>query len=141
MHPAKQYFEKFLELYERIDDPSYVGRFEHFERWYEYTSDLPGSWYLQVIQQIFKENRFAQGSFVGLGHRLNLRDIVCPVYLLAGASDDITPAEQVFGAEPLLGTPPSQIHKETAQGGHIGLFMGHQVLRENWTRIARWLAG
>lgn len=27
MHPAKQYFDKFVELYDHIDDPSYVSRF------------------------------------------------------------------------------------------------------------------
>ena len=61
MHPATQYFDKFADLYEHIDDPSYVARFEHFERWYEYTINLPGSWYLQVIREIFKENQLATG--------------------------------------------------------------------------------
>ena len=140
MHPATQYFDKFADLYEQIDDPSYVARFEHFERWYEYTINLPGSWYLQVIREMFKENQLATGRFVGLGKRLSLKRITCPVYLLAGASDDITPKEQVFAAEKLLGTPPTQISKEIAEGGHIGLFMGHKVLQENWTRIATWLA-
>ncbi len=77
--------------------------------------------------------------FVGLGRRLSLTDIMSQVYLLAGASDDITPAAQVFGAERLLGTAPEQIRKETAQGRHIGLFMDRTVLAENWVRIAKWL--
>ena len=139
MHPVQQYVEKFSELYEHVEDPSYVARFERFERWYENTIDLPGAWYLQVIRQLFKENRLAKGTFLGLGHRLDLKSITCPVYLLAGASDDITPKEQVFGAEPLLGTPPEEIRKDIAEGGHIGLFMGHRVLKENWSRIAPWL--
>jgi poly(3-hydroxybutyrate) depolymerase len=140
MHPATQYFDKFADLYEHIDNPSYVARFEHFERWYEYTINLPGSWYLQVIREIFKENRLANGEFVGLGQRLSLKSITCPAYLLAGARDDITPKEQVFAAEKLMGTPPSEIQKEIAEGGHIGLFMGCKVLQHNWVRIAGWLS-
>ncbi len=139
MHPEKQYFEKFVDLYEHIDDPKYVKRFETFERWYEYTIDLPGKWYLQVIKELFKENRLFKGKFVGLGRRLDLRDIKCPVYLLAGEKDDITPKEQVFNAEKRLGTPKSRIVKDIAAGGHIGLFMGSKPLRENWPKIAKWI--
>lgn len=140
MHPVKQYLEKFVDLYEHVGDPSYVGRFERFERWYEHTIDLPGAWYLQVIQKLFKENQLAKGLFVALGKRLDLKDITCPVYLLAGDHDDITPKEQVFAAEALLGTQPVDIRKDLVKGGHIGLFMGRKVLRENWGRIAQWLS-
>ncbi len=138
MHPAEQYAEKFVDLYEHVEDPSYVDRFENFERWYECTLDLPGTWYLQVIHELFKGNRFAKGEFVGLGKRLNLKDVTCPAYLLAGESDDITPKEQVFNAEKLLGS--REVKKALAKGGHIGLFMGHKVLAENWPPIARFLA-
>lgn len=139
MHPEKQYVEKFADLYEHIDDPKYVKRFETFERWYEYTVDLPGRWYLQVIKELFKENRLFKGKFVGLGKRLRLRDIRCPVYLLAGEKDDITPKEQVFNAEKRLGTPKNRVVKDIAAGGHIGLFMGSTPLRENWPKIAKWI--
>jgi poly(3-hydroxyalkanoate) synthetase len=56
--------------------------------------DLPGRWYLQVITQIFKENRLAKGKFIGLGRQLNLHDITCAAYLLAGADAiDLTSCE------------------------------------------------
>lgn len=139
MHPEKQYFEKYAELYEHIDDPKFVKRFETFERWYEYTLNLPGRWYLQVIRELFKENRFFKGKFVGLGKRLDLKDITCPVYLLAGKRDDITPKEQVFNAEKRLGTPKNKIVRDLAEGGHIGLFMGSKPLSDNWSKIAAWV--
>lgn len=76
---------------------------------------------------------------MGLGKRLDLRDIKCPVYLMAGEKDDITPKEQVFNAEKRLGAAKSRIVKDIAAGGHIGLFMGSKPLRENWPRIANWI--
>jgi poly(3-hydroxyalkanoate) synthetase len=100
----------------------------------------PGRWYLQAIRELFKENRLAKGEFVGLGRRLNLKSVVCPVYLLAGESDDITTKEQVFAAESLVGTPKGRIEKKLVPGGHIGLFMGSRTLKETWPTIARWLA-
>lgn len=139
MHPDVQYFGKYVDLYEHIDDPEYIRKHEDFEAWYENPIDLPGRWYLQAVEQLFKENRLAKGQFVGLGKTLSLGDIHCPVTLLAGESDDITTSEQVFNADQYLGTPASDIVKLLAPGGHIGLFMGSRTLREYWPGIAQWL--
>jgi len=138
MHPEKQW-EKYFDLYEHIEDKNYIQRTETFERWYENPINLPGAFYLQCVQQLFKENRLARGEFIGLNKRLSLKDITCPVYLLAGEADDITPKEQVFDAEKYLGTPKDQIVKVLAPGGHIGLFMGTEALAEYWPQVAQWI--
>lgn len=109
----------------------YVKRTENFERWYEYTINLPGRWYLQAVRQLFKENLFVRGKFVGLGKTVDPRSITCPLYLLAGEQDDITPKEQVFNAEQYFGTAKTRVMKDLAKGGHIGLFMGTKALSEN----------
>jgi poly(3-hydroxyalkanoate) synthetase len=125
MHPEQHYIHDDIDLYEHIGDPAYLAKVETFKSWYENPIDLPGRWYLQVITWLFKENRLAKGDFVGLGRKLDLRNITCPVYLLAGAADDITTPEQVA---------------ETVPGGHIGLFMAARNLKEHWPAIARWIA-
>jgi polyhydroxyalkanoate depolymerase len=139
MHPGEQYVQKHIDLYERIDDPAFLEKTETFESWYENPLDLPGRWYLQVIRSIFKDNLFARGEFVALGRKLNLKTITCPVYLLAGETDDITPQAQVFAAEHLVGAPAHRIVKRLAPGGHIGLFMGSSTLRGVWPDIAKWI--
>lgn len=141
MHPEEHYVDKYISLYEHIDDKDYVTRTENFERWYEYTLNLPGRWYLQVVRELFKANNFAKGHFEALGVRLDPKDITCPTYLLAGERDDITPKEQVFRAKELFGTPQDKIKVDLATGGHIGLFMGRGALTQNWPKIAAWLKG
>ncbi|GLU30642.1 alpha/beta fold hydrolase [Trinickia caryophylli] len=140
MHPEQHYVTEHLDLYEHMDDPVYLKKEEAFQSWYEHPIDLPGRWYMQAIVQLFKENRLAKGQFVALGKRLQLSAITCPVYLLAGESDDITTKEQVFDAEKYLGTPPARIVKRLVPGGHIGLFMGSKTLADAWPEIARWVA-
>jgi poly(3-hydroxyalkanoate) synthetase len=140
MHPEQHYIQDHIDLYEHIDDPAYLAKEETFESWYENPIDLPGRWYLQVITQLFKENRLAKGEFVGLGRKLNLRNITCPTYLLAGASDDITTPEQILDAANYIGTPRDRVVQETVPGGHIGLFMGATTLKEHWPPIAQWIA-
>ncbi|KVM05614.1 esterase [Burkholderia ubonensis] len=140
MHPDQHYLAEHVDLYEHIDDPDYLRKQEAFASWYESPIDLPGRWYLQAIVQLFKENRLAKGTFVALGRTLNLKDVTCPVYLLAGEADDITTPEQVFDALKYLGTPAAQVTSRLVPGGHIGLFMGSRTLKDAWPDIAAWIA-
>jgi polyhydroxyalkanoate depolymerase len=139
MHPDEQYGNKYLALYKNIEDKNYVTRTGKFESWYENAIDLPGTYYLQVVQQLFKENRFAKGEFIGLGRRLALADIDIPLFLLAGKDDDITTPEQVFSAAALVSTPAEKIVQKLVPGGHIGLFMGTQTLRTVWPGVVDWI--
>jgi poly(3-hydroxyalkanoate) synthetase len=95
------------------------------------------SFLLQAIRELFKENRLVRGEFVALGSTIRLADIRCPLTLLAGENDDITPAEQVLSTAMVVGTPPDRIVRDIAPGGHIGLFMGRRAVADNWRRIAR----
>ncbi|MGH8747429.1 MAG: alpha/beta fold hydrolase [Burkholderiales bacterium] len=140
MHAEQQYVDKYLDLYRHIEDKCYIKRTEQFERWYENPIDLPGRYYLQAIEQLFKENRLAKGEFVALGRKLDLKTIRVPLYLLAGAQDDITTKEQAFNAASLVGTAARDIEKKLVPGGHIGLFMGARTLAEAWPGIGRWIA-
>jgi poly(3-hydroxyalkanoate) synthetase len=137
MHPEQHYVQEHIDLYEHIDDPAWLRKAEDFDRWYENPLDLPGRWYLQVIDHLFKRNDLAHGRFVGLGRRLQLEQVRCPLYLLAGESDDITPHEQVFAAERLMRS--GDVQQRVVPGGHVGLFMGARTLREAWPGIAGWL--
>ncbi len=140
MDPAQHYLKKYVDLYRHIDDAAYLRAQERFASWYESPIDLPGRVYLQVVDRLFKQNQLVRDEFVALGKKLTLLDVRCPVYLLAGKDDDITPWEQVFYAEQYLGTPKDRIVKTLAPGGHIGLFMGHAALADDWPRIGTWIA-
>jgi poly(3-hydroxybutyrate) depolymerase len=94
---------------------------------------------LQAIKQLFKENRLAKDKFVGLGRELDLRNITCPVYLLAGAADDTTTRSMYSMLPNISIRPKSRIPRETVPGGHIGLFMGTKTLQECWPEIAGWI--
>jgi len=139
MNPEQHMMNKFLSIYEYIDDPEYRQRNAAFERWYLNLVDVPGRLYLQMIDQIFKNNLFAKGEILALGQNAKLQSIVCPVYLLAGSADDVAPKEQVFGVAGLLGTPANLVIKDLASSGHMGLFIGSRAIRENWSKIAIWL--
>ena len=121
--------------------PSEVRRLEaRFLDWYKYTVDLPGTYFLQMVEQVYKENRLATGRFVALGQRIELEKVNCPIYLLAARDDDVVAPQQVFAAVRLVGTVGQDIQQATAPCPHLGMFMGRATLTQVWPDIARWLA-
>jgi poly(3-hydroxyalkanoate) synthetase len=113
---------------------------ERFARWHAETLDLPGVFYLETVEKIFRENQLAKGSFVALGREVQLSKLTIPVFLLAGGDDEIVPQAQAMATASLLGTPPGLIASEIAPCGHLGLFIGRTTLAVAWRRVAQWLS-
>ena len=112
---------------------------DRFERWDRATLDLPGTYYLEVTDWVFRQNLIAKGDFVALGRRIDLDEVRVPVFLLAGADDIVVPRDQAFATAPLLGTRPAWLERACEPCGHLSLFMGRNCLSRSWRRIARWL--
>ena len=110
-----------------------------FRNWNAWTIDMPGTYYLEVIEKLYKRNELATGAFVALGQRIDLSRLRLPIYLLAGNADEVVTAEQLFAVTRLVRTPPEYLREEVAPSNHLGLFMGKRTLEEYWPRIAAWL--
>jgi poly(3-hydroxyalkanoate) synthetase len=113
---------------------------EAFLRWQRQPLDLPGPYFLEVFDWLFRENRIAAGRFRALGRLIDLRELRCPLFLLAGDRDPIAPAGQVLAAATLTGTGPHDVETAIAPCGHLALFVGQDTLKNIWPRIARWLS-
>ncbi|HEY0507708.1 MAG TPA: alpha/beta fold hydrolase [Blastococcus sp.] len=121
-----------LQLLENVDDPEHVERYRVFEDWFKHTQDIPGAFYLWLVEHLFHRNELITGQLVVDGRRADLAHITCPLFLLAGARDHITPPAQLFAAAVAVGTPSDDVVQRTSAGGHLGLFTGRQALTEDW---------
>ncbi|MGY1710477.1 alpha/beta fold hydrolase [Geodermatophilus sp. SYSU D00758] len=127
--------ERQLQLLTHLDDPDHVARYREFEDWFKHTQDVAGAFYLWIVQHLFRDNELVRGELVVGGERVDLARITCPLHLLGGATDHITPPAQVFAAAAHVGTPPGDVRTATTAGGHLGLFMGTEALRDHWPVI------
>jgi len=113
---------------------------EAYALWERRLLDLPGVYYRQVFELLYRDNRLAAGTFPALGRIADLSRVASPLYLLAGAQDQVSPPAQVFAAAELLGASRTDVTAALADCAHCALFMGARTLAEEWPRIARWLA-
>ena len=124
-----------IELLLHLDDDAHVARYCKFEDWFKHTQDVPGEFYLWIIRHLFRDNGLIDGAIKVAGRRVDLANISMPLCLLAGAIDHITPPDQVFAVAAYTSTPPELVRRHVSTGGHLGLFMGHEALREHWPPI------
>jgi poly(3-hydroxybutyrate) depolymerase len=121
-----------IELLWNLEDPDHVARYSEFEDWFKYTQDVPGAFYLWIVRHLFRDNALIGGELEIGGQRVDLANLNMPLTLLAGATDHITPPDQVFALAEYASTPPELEHRRITTGGHLGLFMGHEALHEHW---------
>ena len=124
-----------MQLLANLDDVAHRERYREFEDWFKHTQAIPGAFYLWIVEHLFRDNALIAGELEVRGEHVELGRIECPLNLLAGAADHITPPDQVFALADYATTPSEQIVRETTAGGHLGLFMGHEALRDHWPRL------
>jgi poly(3-hydroxyalkanoate) synthetase len=132
MHPATHVAEH-LNVYRHVNDREYLDHFGDFYDWYFHPVDLPGTLYLWAVEHLFVKNELFTGELEVAGKTVSLRSITCPVFLLGGDEDDITPWQQVHNMRYAVGS--SLVRWYLAPAGHIGLFIGRQSQAEYWTPI------
>jgi poly(3-hydroxyalkanoate) synthetase len=129
--------ERFIHLYQTMHDEHAVTRFKQMKNWYDYAQNIPGTFYLWLVEHLFRDNELIHDKLVVGGKRLMMKDITCPVFLLGGKRDHITPPVQVTNLKNFVGTPADKIYEYVVPAGHIGLFMGKDILRSTWSVIGR----
>jgi poly(3-hydroxyalkanoate) synthetase len=135
LKPFERLFFNYAALYLNLDDAAYVKRYQDLRNWYRLNKNVAGDLYLEVVRDLFKENKLARGELTLRGRRVDLSSIRCPIHLLAGTRDHITPAEQVWALEAIAKDAPVTRHEVDA--GHIGVFMGRGALTTVWPEIAK----
>lgn len=140
LEPAGE-FKRLTELLGNAHDEIQLAHYTKFADWFEHTQDISGAFYLWVVKHLFAHNRLVKGTLRVAGERVDLGRIHCPIYLIAGDRDHITPAEQVWALEEHVSTDPADITRRLASAGHLGLFMGHHALQEHWAVVLADIAG
>ncbi|MBI5440455.1 MAG: alpha/beta fold hydrolase, partial [Deltaproteobacteria bacterium] len=135
MNPVERFMEDPWKLWQNIDDERFVNRHRRFRNWYEWTQDLPGRFYLQVVGELFQENRLVRGKFSALGRSVRLDEIRCPVSTIGGTHDDITLQEQLEAVAAHVSS--SRVRHRMVEAGHIGIFMASKVIRDVWPRLIK----
>lgn len=124
-----------MNLFNQVDDDTSVKRNHEFQSWYHRYHPVPGKMYLDIVEQLFKGNRLIKGELTILDRTVDLKAITNPLVLIGGTADDITPPPQVMAMKQYVSS--KQIEEILVPAGHIGVFMGSDIIKNYWPSILK----
>lgn len=135
MNPVDRFLGDDLNLFNHGDDTEYVQRHTKFQAWYKRYQTVPGLMYLQIVHQLFQENRLIKRKLKILDRVVDLKTITQPLVLIGGLNDDITPPAQVMAMKDYVSS--KAIDEILVPAGHIGVFMGSDIIKNYWPGILK----
>jgi len=106
-----------------------IKKWEHNNSWHDDQQDLAGTWFMEIMEWHFRDNRIYNGTFPKiLGGDVNLNRIKCPVFLFAGGVDNITSTRQVLDMAYVVGSTEIQ-SKIFEDDGHTNAFNRESSLK------------
>jgi len=141
MKPVQNYFLKYVNFFEKMDDPGFVENYFAMEKWTNDNIPVAGETFREFVKKLYQRNELVKGEF-----RLNpeddepvqLRRITCPLMLLTAKADHLVPPSQTEGIVPYVGS--TDVNPLSIDAGHIGLAVSTKAHKKFWPEATQWLA-
>jgi polyhydroxyalkanoate synthase len=113
------------------------------ERWALDEVPLPGKLVSQLIEWLYRENRFCQGNLTIGGKRIGPRNISVPTLAVANTGDDVAPLDSIKPFIDAMHTQDVRIIQYPGEIGvclqHLGILIGRQAHARVWPEIFSWM--
>ncbi|TNF31107.1 MAG: alpha/beta fold hydrolase [Deltaproteobacteria bacterium] len=115
----------------------FVHKFCYMERWINDNVSFPAKTYTKYINELYRENRLANGTFTLNEQLIDLSAITCPVLCFTAKGDDIVPPPSAELLIDLVSSKKTR-HVELG-GGHIGCVVSNRHQKVLWSELDEWL--
>jgi poly(3-hydroxybutyrate) depolymerase len=128
MHIIDRYIVDHQRLWNATGNDESYAKIMLERAWYENPQDIPGAWYLEAVDNLFRKNKLVSGELYIDGRRVVLERITCPIDVINGDQDEITHIPHCFALADYVSTPAHLITRTVLEGvGHIGSFVSSSV--------------
>ena len=115
------------------------------ERWAFDEVALPGRLVSEIIEWLYRENRFCRGS-LRIGERvIGPADLTSPTLAVASTADSVAPPDSVRPIGAALGSERFRVMEHPGETGvglqHLGILVGRQAHAKVWPKITEWIRG
>jgi polyhydroxyalkanoate synthase len=138
LKPVENYIGSYLTLWHNLDNPRLVESWHAMNTWVTDLIPMAGATYLQLIKELYRENRLIQGKMIIRGERVDLSRIRANLLNVIALADHISPPCQSESIMTKVSSQDQLLLK--VKGGHIGMMAGSGAMKYTWPHIDTWLA-
>jgi polyhydroxyalkanoate synthase len=126
-----------------IDDPNAVTTQMRVERWALDEFPLPGRFFEEVVEQLYREDRFLRGALLVNGRVAGPAALAMPLLSVVRPSSLIIPPQSVLPLHDIAPSRRQQLLRYDGDRGvslqHVGVLVGETAHRRIWPAILRWI--
>jgi polyhydroxyalkanoate synthase subunit PhaC len=138
LKPVENYIGSYLTLWDNLDNPRIVESWHAMNTWVTDLIPMAGATYLQLIKELYRENRLIRGKMIIRGQRVDLSRIRANLLNVIALADHISPPCQSESIMTKVSSKDQLLLK--VKGGHIGMMAGSGAMKFTWPHIDSWLA-
>jgi polyhydroxyalkanoate synthase len=127
---------KMVALLDRAWDDEYLDGVLALETWGADNVSLPGAAYERYVEELYRKDALAEGSFTLSGKPVRLEAIDLPVLAVTFEHDNIVPWESAALLVEKAGT--SDKERVHLQGGHVGAMVSKSAAKGLWPQMSAW---
>lgn len=137
LKPVENYITNYLRLWDNLDDPKIVDSWHAMNTWVSDLVPLAGGAFLQLIRDLYRDNRLMNGTMVARGERVDVANIRAALLNIIATEDHIVPPGETETLMDKVASQDKQLLR--IQGGHIGMMAGSQAIKRTWPQLEAWL--
>ena len=126
-----------------IADPHALEIHARVERWALDEAPLPGKLVHQLIEWLYRKNRFCRGELRIDDEPIGPQRVSVPTLAVVNTADDVAPLESVKPFIDAMPTRDARIIEYRGEIGvclqHLGILIGAKAHREVWPEIISWI--
>lgn len=125
---------KTVSLLDKAWDDRFLEGFLALERWGSDNVSFPGEAYRRYVQELYRGDALASGTFTLSGRPVRLGALECPTLAVTFEHDGIVPWQGAAAVLDLIGSEDKQrIH---LPGGHVGAVVSRAASKELWPALS-----
>jgi len=128
---------KYIQFLEGVENPKFVSTFLRMEKWIFDSPDMSGEAFREWIRDLLQQNLLIKNRLVLGGHRVDLRNITCPVLNVFGKNDYLAPPSSAKPLSKAVGS--KDVTTLGVDTGHVGIFVGSTSYKRIIPKIVKWI--
>jgi polyhydroxyalkanoate synthase len=142
--PQTFIWSRLIDATMSISDPRALDIHARVERWALDEAPLPGKLVHQIMDWLYRENRFCRGALTVLNRTIGPSCLDLPMLAVVNTTDEVAPLgsiEPLFKAAPTTDVSVIKYPGETGVAlQHLGILVGREAYARVWPNILTWLA-
>jgi polyhydroxyalkanoate synthase len=141
--PETFIWSRFMDAVLSAADRAAMDVYARVERWALDEVALPGKLVSEIVELLYRENRFCRGILNVEGRTIGPENLSAPTLAIVNMADSVAPLRSVSPIGEALGPEKFRIIEYPGESGvclqHLGILVGRHAHAQVWPQIIDWI--